>query len=414
MLESLSFCDFLGFFYCTNLICKIYIIYINYSLPSQYGSVSALIKRADKNVFMKGCKSMQKYAVLMAGGSGTRLWPLSKEASPKQFIPIENDNSMLVQTINRLCKVVQPEQCFIITSRLLTDATKKIACEYIPEANILSEPDRKNTAACIAYATLLLKKRYKEGVLCFVPADGYVKDTKSYAEAMQLAFDTAEKNNSLVVIGVKPTYPAVGYGYIHVEPVTGTDDKISKVLNFIEKPALEVAEKLVCSEDFLWNCGIVVGTIDAIIQSIKKYIPDHYYKLSEALEKEENETSAHIEKAYSEIQNISFDNGVLEKCAQSLYAVRAFFDWDDIGSIDALANTLESDSKGNMVKGRHIGINTSNSVIYGKDIAICTIDIDNMIVAGTKDEVLVCPRNKSQKIKILVDKLKQQGHEDLL
>ncbi|NLM09571.1 MAG: nucleotidyl transferase [Clostridiaceae bacterium] len=357
---------------------------------------------------------MQKYAVLMAGGSGTRLWPLSKETSPKQFIPLEDNSSMLVQTIKRLCKVVQPEQCFIITSRLLTDITKKVAGEHIPEENIFSEPDRKNTAACIAYTTLLLKKRYKEGVLCFVPADGYVKDTESYAGALQLAFDTAERTNGLVIIGVKPTYPADGYGYIHVEPVTGKDVKISRVLNFIEKPTLEVAEELIRSDDYLWNCGIVVGTMDAIIRNVKEHLPEHYQKLSDALEQAENETSVLVENAYREIQSISFDNGVLEKCAQSLYAVRASFDWDDIGSIDALAKTLEFDSEGNRVKGLHIGINTTNSVIYGKDIAICTIDLDNMIVAGTKDEVLVCPRNKSQKIKSLVEKLKQQGHEELL
>jgi len=231
---------------------------------------------------------------------------------------------------------------------------------------------------------------------------------------LQLAFDAAERFNSLVVIGVKPAYPATGYGYIHVGPVTNTDVKISPVLNFIEKPSLEVAQKLVASDDFFWNCGIVVGTIDAIIRSIKEYIPEHYNKLSDALNKGEDEDYTLVEEAYSQLQSISFDNGALEKCAQSLYAVRASFDWDDVGSIDALAKTLKPDSEGNLVKGRHIGINTTNTVIYGKDVAICTIDVDNMIVVGTKDEVLVCPRNESQKIKILVDKLKQQGHGDLL
>ncbi|NLX77786.1 MAG: nucleotidyl transferase [Clostridiaceae bacterium] len=357
---------------------------------------------------------MQRFAVLMAGGSGTRLWPLSKEASPKQFIPVEDNCPMLIQTIKRLCRVVQPGQCYIITSRRLADITGKTAGEYIPRENILSEPDRKNTAACIAYATLLLKKKHKEGVLCFVPADGYVKDTENYAETLQLAFETAERTNGLVVIGVKPSYPADGYGYIHVEPVTGTGDKASRVLNFIEKPSREAAEKLIRSDDYLWNCGIVVGTTDAIIRNVKEYLPAHYTKLSDALNKEDSGVSDAVERAYGEIQSISFDNGVLEKCARSLYAVRADFDWDDIGSIDALAKTLKADSDGNRVKGRHIGINTTNSVIYGKDIAICTIDVDNMIVAGTKDEVLVCPRNKSQRIKDLVEKLKQQGHEDLL
>jgi len=362
---------------------------------------------------MKECRNMQKYAVLMAGGSGTRLWPLSKEASPKQFIPVEDDSSMLVLTIKRICKVVQPEHCYIVTSELLADITRKAVSEYIPEENIMLEPERKNTAACIAYATLMLKKKHKEGVLCFVPADGYVKDTESYAEALNLAFDTAEQANSLVVIGVKPAYPADGYGYIHVEHETDTGAKVSKVMEFIEKPTAEKARELISLGNYLWNCGIVVGTMDAIIQSVKEHLNEHYVKLSEALDKDE-ESAEHIRNAYSELQSISFDNGVLEKCAKSLYAIIASFDWDDIGSIDALAKTLEADSEGNLVKGRHVGINTTNSVIYGKDIAICTIDIDNMIVAGTKDEVLVCPRNTSQKIKILVDKLKQQGHEDLL
>lgn len=367
---------------------------------------------------------MQKYAVLMAGGSGTRLWPLSRETNPKQFIRIEDGNSMLVHTIKRLCKVVQPEQCYIITNSLLTDNTRKIAGEYIPEMNIISEPERKNTAACIAYATLLLQKKYGEGILCFVPADGYVKDTDGYAEALRLAFDTAERTNSMVIVGVKPFYPATGYGYIHVEPITNTEVKVSRVLKFIEKPDLETAQELICSDDYLWNCGIVVGTMDAIVRGIKECIPDHYRLLSDALQEGGDGVpgcndssayiSAYIEKAYKEIQSVSFDIGVLEKCARSLYAVRASFDWDDIGSIDALAKILDQDSEGNQVKGRHIGINTTNSVIYGKDVAICTIDMDNIIVVGTKDAVLVCPRNTSHKIKNLVDKLKQQGHADLL
>ena len=360
---------------------------------------------------------MQRYAILMAGGSGTRLWPLSKEAMPKQFISAEDDSPMLVKTIKRLCAVVEPEHCFIVTNKNLSDITKRTAGGLIPEANILLEPEKKNTGACIAYPALLLKKKFGKGALCFVPADGNVKDTEGYAQALRLAFETAENTDGLVVIGVKPTYPATGYGYIHVGPtvntgMVGTDAKVSRVLEFIEKPVLETAQKLAASEHYLWNCVIVVGTLDSVIQRIAENIPEHYHRLAEALKKEED--SEQIGKAYSQLQNISFDNGVLEKCASSLYAVRGDFDWDDIGSIDALAKTMEPDSEGNMVNGYHIGISTTKSVIYGKDTAICTIDIDNMIVVGTKDEVLVCPRNKSQKIRILVDKLKQQGHDDLL
>jgi mannose-1-phosphate guanylyltransferase len=310
--------------------------------------------------------------------------------------------------------VVKPEQCFIITNRDLLDITRGHTGGYIPEDNIIPEPERRNTAACIAYATLLLHQKYDDGVFCFVPADGYVEDCENYSKALKSALDTAAYSDRLVIIGVKPTYPATGYGYIHVEPESETGEKPSPVLDFVEKPDAETAQKLVLSSEYLWNCGIVAGSANVFIQHIRQHLPEHYRILSGALQQtKEKGLYEGIEEAYQKIPGISFDNGVLEK-SHSLYAVRASFDWDDIGSIDALAKTLKSDTRGNRVEGRHIGINTTNSIIYADGIAICTIDVNNMVVAGTKEAVVVCSRNKSQEIKKLVEKLKQTGNKDLL
>lgn len=353
---------------------------------------------------------MEKYAVIMAGGSGTRLWPLSREAKPKQFISIDGGNCMLLQTIERLCEVVPPDKCFIITNRNLFDITWETVKDLIPQCNIILEPEKKNTAACIAFASLLLKKRFGEGLLCFVPADGYVKDNAGYKNAIELAYVAAESTGNLVVIGITPTYPSTGYGYIQIDTGTDTGNGIFKVSHFIEKPDFETAEKLVASGEFFWNGGILAGRMDTITNSIKTFLPVHFNKLSESVKHlDEEDFNTYIENAYCKIENISFDIGVLEK-SKNISIVKGYFDWDDIGSIDALSKALNSDVMGNSVKGRHLGIDTRNSVIYGDEVLIATIGINNIIVASTKDAIIVCSRDKSQDVKALVEMLKLNGY----
>lgn len=356
---------------------------------------------------------MEKIVIIMAGGSGTRLWPLSRENMPKQFICIEDDSCMLVRTIKRACEIVPADRCFIITNRKLFDITLNTVKDLIPQSNIILEPQKKNTAACIAYATLIIKERFGKALLCFVPADGYVRDGERYKEAIELAYNAAEETEDLVIIGITPTYPATGYGYIQIEN-DEESEKVLSVLKFIEKPDIETAEKLVSSGEFLWNGGILVGSIDTISRRIKTNLPDHFSRLSEAVKHagEENGT-IYVEQAYNEIQSVSFDNGVLEK-SKGIHAVRGFFDWDDIGSINALSKTFTTDSDGNSIKGSHVGIATKNSVIVGDDTLITTIGIENMIIASTKDAILICSRDKAQDIKELVEKLNCSGFRNLL
>lgn len=354
---------------------------------------------------------MERFAVIMAGGSGTRLWPISRELRPKQFINVDDGKCMLVQTIERICEVIPADKCFIITNNALKNITWNTVKDLIPYSNIILEPEKKNTAACIAFATLQLKERFGEGIICFVPADGYVKDRKAYKSAIELAYTAAEKTDDLIIIGITPTYPATGYGYIQIDNDIDAQ-RVSTVLKFIEKPDLETAQKLISSGDFLWNGGILVGNMDAIIVSIKAQLPDHYNELLQAV-KQDRLSHISVENAYNKLENVSFDNGVLEK-NEGTHVVKGSFDWDDIGSIDALSKTLSADAMGNTVKGKHLGIDTNNSVIIGEDALITTIGINNMIIACTKDAILICPRNKAQDVKILVEKLKSNGYESLL
>lgn len=356
---------------------------------------------------------MKKYIVIMAGGTGSRLWPLSRENKPKQFISVEGNKCMLIQTIERVQEIVTAENCFIITNKNLFDITKKTVEDIIPISNIILEPERKNTAACIAYASLLLKEKIGTGLLCFVPADGYVKNHTDYKSAVEQAYLAAENTNGLVIIGIFPSYPATGYGYIQINPDIEINENAFQVNRFIEKPNLDTAQKFISSGNYLWNSGIVVGSIDTIIDSTKAFLPDHFREISDAVKLiDGQELSSPIAKAYNKIPDISFDKGVLEKI-DCIHAVKGYFDWDDIGSLDSLSKTFLSDGMDNAIQGDFLGIDTSNSAIYSDGVLVTTIGVENMIIAATKDAVLVCQRDRIQDIKALVEKLKRNGFDSL-
>lgn len=357
--------------------------------------------------------NMEKYAVVMAGGSGSRLWPLSRESKPKQFIRIENDQCMILKTIGRLHELVPLDHIYIVTNQNLSEITQETVKNLLPTSNILLEPSRKNTAACILYATLLLEQKFGDGLLCFVPADGLVRDIPAYCAALDQAYRTAQQTGELVVIGINPTYPATGYGYIHLAEAEKAGASSYPVDRFTEKPNRETAVQFLASKEYFWNSGILTGRISAILNSSKQYLPDHYHTIYAALHPEDGQNSpGTVDAAYNRLQDISFDCGVLEK-THSIRAVVAHFDWDDIGNLDALSQVFRTDENGNAVAGKFCGMDTKNSVIYSDGALISTIGIKNMLVASTGDAVLVCPRDRVQEIKNLVDRLKANGFEAL-
>ncbi len=357
---------------------------------------------------------MERFVVIMAGGSGTRLWPISREIRPKQFMRVDEGSCMLVQTLERLYEAVPKDHCFIVTDKRLKNITRETVKDLIPTGNIIMEPQKKNTAACIGLAAMTLKKRFGEGLVCFVPADGYVKDKMGYRQAVERAFEAAEETKSLVVVGITPTYPSTGYGYIQIDSEKGEDEKLLVVQRFIEKPDLETAKKFIESGAFLWNGGILVGSLDAIIDSIAKFLPEHHSSLSRAVKGfNPLKGNRYLKEAYNKLQNISFDHGVLEK-TDCIYVIKGLFDWNDIGSLDSLSYTLPPDEAGNFTDGKHLGVDTSNSIILSKEALVTTIGVDNLIIINAKDAIIVCPRNRAQEIKGLVELLKEKGYAKLL
>ncbi|AHV98663.1 mannose-1-phosphate guanylyltransferase [Paenibacillus sabinae] len=356
---------------------------------------------------------MDQYAVIMAGGAGLRLWPLSREQRPKQFISADGTGSMLQRTIERITELIPPDKCFVITNHNYADLTQEVLGNLIPRQNIILEPLRKNTGGCISYAALLLERRFRKGSVCFIPADSYVGNKQEYLKAIRLAFKECSSSSTLTVIGVNPTYPAIGYGYINIDsdPSAGPR-QISRVRQFKEKPDAETARAYVASGQYLWNSGIVAGSLQAFKNGIQQHMQEHFHILSEALDHLDS-PSFHslIEQAYTRLPDLSFDNGVLEH-SSSLLAVKGDFDWDDIGSLEAFGRLTGCDSSGNAVRGSHIGMDTRDSVIISSDILIASIGLSDMMIIQTKDVILVCPKERAQDIKAFVEYLKHAGYGD--
>jgi mannose-1-phosphate guanylyltransferase len=361
------------------------------------------------NLMIFRVRKLEKYAVVMAGGTGSRLWPISREKRPKQFISAGGDKCMLIHTLERISQVVPLKNCFVVTSRELAEITQRTLEDQIPVSNIIIEPLRKNTAACISYAALLLYKKVKSGAVCFFPADGYIKDESEHRVAIRQAYKTAEDTSGLVIIGIAPTYPSTGYGYIKVD--AESEKEIYPVKRFTEKPDSEKAARFLAEGNYWWNSGIVAGNLQAFADHIQLFLPEHYKELSEAVDGADGKDAGTLLKnAYAKIPSISFDIGVLEQSADVL-AVKGLFDWDDIGSLDSLSVILSEDSDGNKVKGNFLGIDTKNSIIYGNKALVTAIGMDNTVIAVTDDAVLVCPRDRAQDVKHLVDRLKSGDFE---
>lgn len=355
---------------------------------------------------------MKVYGLIMAGGGGTRFWPLSRKKVPKQLLNLDGKEIMLNETIDRLSGVVEKENIFIVTNTEQVELTKQITSERVLDNHILAEPSARNTAACIGYGAIEILKKYGDGVMCILASDHYIKDEETFKGVLKKAVEIVEETDGLVTIGIKPTFPSTGYGYIKNEEIS--DKTYKKVLEFVEKPDLERANAYVESGNYAWNSGMFVWKASTIMRYFEKLLPDIYEKLM--IIKETMGTSSEydvIQAIYGTIPKISIDYGIMER-ADSVYMLEGDFGWNDIGSFDALPALYESDAKGNVVRGESVLIDSNDNIIVGNGKMIATVGVDNLIIVETEDALLVCAKDRAQDVKEVVSVLEKTERKHLL
>ena len=353
---------------------------------------------------------MKTYGVIMAGGGGTRFWPLSRKAKPKQFLNLSGKDTMVMDTANRLCRVADKEDIFIVTGEKFVESTIKSTTGLLKADHILGEPAARNTAACIGYAAMEIIKKYEDGVMCIAASDHFIKDEDEYERVMKTAVSLADQKDALVTIGIKPTFPSTGYGYIRSNRDVAAE--YYAVEEFVEKPDLETAAEYLASGRYAWNSGMFVWKASVILKYFKELLPDiyaHLVTIGEAMGTEWEKQV--IQEVYPIIPKISVDYGIMER-AKGVLMVEGDFGWNDVGSFDALEEIYQKDENGNVVLANGCLLDTNGCILYGDgDKLIATLGVENLIIAQTKDIILVCDKSKAQDIKRFPETLEKSGKE---
>ena len=354
---------------------------------------------------------MKTYGVIMAGGGGTRFWPLSRHEEPKQLLNLSGKDLMINETIDRVATLCDKSDIFIVTNVDQVPKMQVATDGRIKSDHILSEPSARNTAACIGYAAFEIIKKYGDGIMCIFPSDHFIKDEKAFTGTLKEAISVAE-DGALVTMGITPTFPCTGYGYIRFDKNESSVAK--KVVEFKEKPNLATAEEYVASGEYAWNSGMFVWKASVILKEFERLLPDVYECLTKIADAMETDTEkAVIEEVYPTIPSISIDYGIMEK-SDKVKVISADMGWNDVGSWDNLGELYDEDVQGNVFAGNHIAIDTKDCITYSKKRLITTVGVENLIVVETDDAILVCDKKRAQDVKLIVEKLKADGREELL
>lgn len=362
------------------------------------------------------------FAVIMAGGGGTRFWPWSREKTPKQLLPIISSRTMIEETVDRLHPFIPPQQTFIVTSR---NQEKKIrqVLPQLPPQNFLVEPIGKNTAPCLGLAAFYIKQLDPQAVMIVLPADHFIADQQKFLKTLEVASAFAQKENFLITLGLQPTAPETGYGYIQkgdlLARIKGIE--IFKAKAFREKPSRKIALSYLEDGNYLWNSGMFIWRVEVFLQALENYLPDLYQEmaiLSKILGTAEERKI--LTQVYARCPSISVDYGIMEK-ASNVAMIQARFPWDDVGSWSALWKIHPKDQKENVYlfkkengRGKILAIDSSGCLIRAEKNLIAVLGMKDTIIVEAGGSILVCPKDKSQEVRQILAQIKEKGWKNYL
>ena len=358
--------------------------------------------------------NFKKVAVIMAGGSATKFWPRSTEKTPKQFIHLIGEGTMIQNTVMRLLPMFPAEDIYVVTSESLFDIAKE-QLPYLPQDNIILEPFGRHTAPCLALVLTILGHKYgSDTIMAAFPADHVIYNVREFHQSMETAFRTAYDLHGIVTLGITPTRPETGYGYVQ----ESDDDRnlgdyyeagVRCTVTFAEKPDVATAKRFIDSGDFLWNSGIFVWRFDIFGKALDNFLPDHsqlFKSLGKLVDKPEFKEQ--LNTVYAQISSEWVDYAILEH-ADNVYVVESSFGWSDLGNWDELYRLSRKDARNNVLEGEVIAINSSNCMIISNDRLTGIVGVDNLIIINTDDSLLICKRGQADNTKEIVDFLRRKN-----
>lgn len=359
---------------------------------------------------------MKKAIVIMAGGKGERFWPQSRSHMPKQFLSLTGDGITMIQhTVRRLESIVSKEDMFVVTNKEYREIVLSQLPD-IPEENVLAEPIARNTAPCIAFASAVIREKYGDAIMLVLPSDHLIKNSEMFIKTLQQAIDKAGDGENLVTIGITPSYPETGYGYINFmpNPAHGSQEGVYSAKRFVEKPDKTTAKEYLASGAYLWNSGMFIWKTSTILKYFYALLPD----MSAGIEKigEAFGTASFEKVVSSEFQkfpSVSIDYGVMEK-VENIYVIPGNFGWDDVGSWLALERFNAVDENNNMLQGDTVALDCKNTTIRGSNRLIAAIGLQNLIVIDTDDVMLICSKESAQDVKKVIAALREKNRDELI
>lgn len=342
-------------------------------------------------------------ALIMAGGVGSRFWPQSTPENPKQFLSLVSEKAMIQMTYDRMKKIVPKEKIFIVTNYNYVDKVK----EQIPEIkdiNIITEPCSRNTAPCILLSTIYIKNIYKNANIVCVSSDSHIENENKFMDDISLANEfVTKKQDAIVTIGIKPTRPETNYGYIKYEH---SDDKVLKVLRFVEKPNLELAKKYYESKEYLWNAGMFIFNAESILKEFENNVPKEYNLLINLPKHINSEYYKFLNENYEKCEKISIDYAVMEK-SNNVYTIPTEIGWDDIGTWNSVERYIPKDERDNVLKGNIKAIDSNNNIVYANNKKVVLLDVENIFCIDSDDVIIVGKKESLNKVYTLKDKLEK-------